>query len=153
MATGVGCSGPSGTLPPPKFPNFLTASPFPLPANAFSRNTLLDAQIIQTLSGTSCSFGLTQQMLLNRLQTNFPNSDWTAEELSQRLQIGRRRGRFCLNANQTYVINDNMIALNPSNRVFQSLASQIQPFNLQQTVIEGIQCPFSGNEECDFILS
>lgn len=148
MATlGGNCSGPSGTLPPPTFPNFLTASPFPLPANAFSRTTLLDAQIIQTLSGTSCTNGLTQATLLARLQANFPNSGWTANELAQRLQVGRRRGRFCLNANQTYVLNNNMIAVNPSNRVFQSLASQIKQFNLQRTSIEGIQVPFQGNEQ------
>jgi len=90
-----------------------------------SGNDLLDGQIITELRNTQCTNGISFDSLLASLQTNYPESDWTDTLLSGRLSLGRKRGRFCLANNGTYVIRKNMVQLDFKNIKFQGLSNLI----------------------------
>lgn len=110
--------------------------PFPdKELSQLSGNDLLDGQIITELAGTRCLNGLSFDTLLDRLQNDYPQSMWTSALLQQRLNLGRRQGRFCLAANNTWVLRDDMVKVNYNNQKFQGLTSDIMRVPICQTTV------------------
>ena len=136
-----------GNHPPVPLPDFTLAD--------FTGNNLLDGQIVVQLANTRCLSGLTFTQLLGRLQSNYPNQNWTSQLLNERLTQGIRRGRVCLSAANTYVLKKNMVQLNYNNQKFQNLADQIIKEPICQTTVtsnyigtyEG-NLPICGNNTC-----
>lgn len=125
--------------------------PEDLSLTELSGNDYLDGQIVIQLEHTSCQYGLTPAVLLSRLQTTHPGSDWTMSLLMSRLNVGVGAGRFCLNANGTYVINPNMAYVNVYNTKFQGLTSAVQRVPICQTTVTGTaNGAYRGNEACSF---
>jgi len=112
---------------------------------------MLDGQIIIQLSGRFCQFGLTPEMLLSQLETAYPDTLWSPELLQQRLRVGVSQGRFCENANGTYVLNPNMVFLNPYNQRFQGLVNDVDRLTICQTTVSGnTSGAYRGDEMCCF---
>ena len=112
--------------------------PLPFPDRELSQlsgNDLLDGQIITELAGTRCLSGISFDTLLDRLQNDYPQSMWTSALLQQRLTLGRRQGRFCLAANNTWVLRDDMVKVNYNNQKFQGLTSDIMRVPICQTTV------------------
>ena len=122
--------------------------PGDLRLNQLTGNDYLDGQIIIQLAGTMCQNGLSVDVLLSRLQAADPDTDWTMALLESRLRVGAREGRFCQNANGTWVLNDNMVQLNVYNRKFQGLTTAITPYRIFQTTVAGDATGTYSGDEC-----
>lgn len=128
---------------PPGSINGTAFGPQPLP---FPDRTLeqlqgvnrLDGEIIVQLAGTQCLQGVSFNVLLARLMMTYPASDWTAQLLQERLTIGRKRGRFCLAATNTWVLNNMMVQNNYVNQKFQGLVTSIDRVPIFNTVVQTI---------------
>lgn len=137
---------------------FGTNPPLPFPDRELSQlsgNDLLDGQIIVELSNTRCLSGLSFETLLDRLENNYSESFWTSALLQQRLTLGRRQGRFCLAANNSWVLRNDMVTLNYNNQKFQGLTSNIVRVPIFQTTVadtfSGVyqgNLPICGNAVC-----
>ena len=124
--------------------------PFPdRTLSQLSGDDQLDGQIIVQLDGTRCLNGINNQTLLGRLQNTYPESMWTQTLLNKRLTAGRRQGRFCQAANNTWVLRDDMVIINYINQKFQGLSNQIIQVPVQQTTVAGSESgAYSGDLPC-----
>ena len=129
---------------------FGTNQPLPFPDKTLgqlSGDDRLDGEIIVELAGTSCLNGLSFDTLLSRLQNDYPNSMWTAPLLQRRLNLGRRQGRFCRSANNTWVLRGDMVIINYNNQKFQGLTKSIESIPIFQTTVTGVVSgAYQGNE-------
>lgn len=148
LVNAVGCPVPKpigsdgGTFFGPDAP-----LPFPdRPLALLFGNNRLDGEIIVQLSGTRCLNGLSFETLLDRLQNAYPESMWTPALLQQRLTLGRRQGRFCLAATNSWVLRDDMVIVNYNNQKFQGLVDDIMRVPICQTTVSSLDNgTYSGN--------
>jgi hypothetical protein len=146
MATPCPIPQPAGALDGTFFgPN----QPLPIPdlmLNELFGTARLDGETIVELQNTRCLNGLPFETLLDRLQRKYPASVWTSTRLTQRLNMGRRQGRFCHAGNGTWVLRDDMVKVNHCNQRYQGLTSAITRVPIQQTTVTSVSNgTYSGN--------
>lgn len=123
--------------------------PLPFPDRTLAElfgDDRLDGEIIVVLQNTKCLNGMPFDTLLDNLQSRFPGSFWTQSLLQSRLTEGRRRGRFCLAGNNTWVLRSDMVNVNYNNQKFQGLTKNIDRVPITQTTVVSVHdAAYKGN--------
>ena len=99
-------------------------------------------------------YGLTTNTLLNRLQTQFPDADWTEQLLQQNVEQGIQRGLYTYGCPTTQgeprvALSQNGIQRHPQNAQFSGICNWVKPLECKLgTQTSNYNSVYSGNEAC-----
>lgn len=113
----------------------------------------LDLEIMTVLNTNSkctatCVGSLTQTQILDRLQVNYPGSDWDLLLLQRRLKVGMAQGRFCRQSISTYGMRTDMAIINSANSIFIPFFKNIKQTPFPITTAASVNFVFKGNSPC-----
>lgn len=111
------------------------------------------AEIIMVLCPAKC-YGLTTNTLLSRLQSRYPDANWTEELLQENLEQGMTRGLYTYGCPTTQgeprvALSKDGIRRHPQNAQFSGLCYWVKPTECRLgTQTSNYNAVYAGNETC-----